>query len=119
EDQRRVDAQLDAEVNVVGQPAGVAQQLPVDVVGLVQKDFDVENAVQRQVGHQHAKADGQQQQRLKLLDDGQVQQHAGHRQHDGVFPAALYQKNLRPAGFPQNLGQVGPKFAHVQPSLHK
>ena len=52
------------------------QQFPVDVLRFVDEDVHMEDTVQRQVGHQHAEADGQQQQRLKLVDNGQVQQHA-------------------------------------------
>ena len=107
EDQRGVNAQLDAQVDVVRHAAGGTQQGPVDVVGLVDEDVHVENAVQRQVGHQHAKADGQKQQRLKLLGNGQVQQHAGHGDHDGILPAALDKEDLCPAGVGKDLTDIG------------
>ena len=42
-----------------------------------------------QVGDQHAEGDGNQQQRLKLLDNAQIQQHAGHGDHDEAFPVAV------------------------------
>ena len=35
----------------------------------------------RQVGEQHAEGDGEQQQRLELLHDRQIQQHAGDEDH--------------------------------------
>lgn len=112
EDQRRVNAQLDAQVDVVHHAAGVAQHFPVDVVGLIEENLDVEDAVQGQVGHEHAEADGQQQQRFELLDDGQVQQHAGNRQHDGVFPAAVGEENLCPAGIGENFRNIGDNRTH-------
>ena len=77
------------------------------MVCLIDEDVHVEDAVQGQVGHQHTKADGQQQQRLELLDDGQIQQHAGHGEHDGVLPAALGEEDLCPAGLGKNLRDVG------------
>ena len=89
------------------------------MVGGVDKDVHVEDAVEGQVGHQHTEADGQQQQRLKLLDDGQIQQHAGHCQHDGVLPAALGEEDLCPAGLCKNLCNVGKNSTHFRTSLHK
>ena len=42
-----------------------------------------------QVGQHHTKSDGQQQQRLKTLNDGAVQQHKGNEQHDTLLPAQI------------------------------
>ena len=78
----------------------------------VDEDVHMEDAVQRQVGHQHAEADGQQQQRLKLVDNGQVQQHAGHADHDGILPAALGKEDLRPTGVGKDLSDVGKNCSH-------
>ena len=44
-----------------------------------------------QVGQQHAEGDGQQQQGLELLDDGQVEQHAGDENHHQRLPVAREQ----------------------------
>ena len=107
EDQRGVNAQLDTQINVVRHAAGGTQQRPVDVVGFVDEDVHVEDAVQGQVGHQHTKADGQQQQGFKLLGDGEVQQHASHDDHNGVFPAAFDKEDLRPAGVGKDLADIG------------
>ena len=43
----------------------------------------------RDVGEQHAKSDRQQQQRLKLLDNCQVEQNAGDNQHHCLLPADI------------------------------
>ena len=43
----------------------------------------------RQVGQHHTKSDGQQQQRLKTLYNGAVQQHKGNEQHDALLPAEI------------------------------
>ena len=75
-------------------PAGGTEQLPVDMIRLVDEDIHMEDAVEGQVGHQHTEADGQQQQRLKLLDDGQIQQHAGDAQHDEAAPVAVLGKEV-------------------------
>ena len=58
---------------------GAAKQLPLHMP--VGEEHLVVHPGAGQVGQQHAKGDRQQQQGLKLLDDGQVQQHAGHHQH--------------------------------------
>ena len=42
-----------------------------------------------QVGKHHTESDGQQQQRLKSLNDGAVQQHKGDEQHDTLLPAQI------------------------------
>ena len=45
------------------------------------EDVHMEDAVQRQVGHQHAEADGQQQQRLEALLDCQEHKYKGNQDH--------------------------------------
>ncbi len=78
-----IDAQLDTQVEVVKQAAVAGAQLgPVDdpagkILGMI-------HARAGQVGEQHAKGNGQQQQGLELFDDGQVQQHAGNENHHQV-----------------------------------
>ena len=47
------------------------------------------NAGIGQVGQHHTKSDGQQQQRLKALYDGAIQQHKGNEQHDALLPAQI------------------------------
>ena len=81
EDQAGVDAQLDAEIEVVEKTTvfGICQNGPVDVAALV--DLRVVEFRARQVGEQHAEGDGEQQQRLELLHDRQIQQHAGDEDH--------------------------------------
>ena len=59
---------------------GAAKQLPLHMT--IGKEHLVEHARARQVCKQHAKGDGQQQQRLKLFDNRKVQQHAGNHQHN-------------------------------------
>ena len=56
------------------------------------------------VGEQDAEGDAHQQQRLELLADAQVQQQAGHGDHDQVFPAAVG-KEPGKAGLGGQLGQ--------------
>ena len=46
----------------------------------------IEGAAHRQVGQEHTKCDGQEQQGLKLFDDGQIQQHEGDEDHHAVLP---------------------------------
>ena len=44
----------------------------------------IHQACQRQVCQQHAEGDRDQKQRLKLLDDGKVEQEAGDSDHDQI-----------------------------------
>jgi hypothetical protein len=45
--------------------------------------------VLRQVGHERAEADGDEEQRLELAGDGQPEQQAGHRDHDELAPGRV------------------------------
>ena len=56
------------------------------------------------IGEQHAEGDAHQQQRLELLADAQVEQHAGQGDHDQVFPAARREEPGK-AGLGGQLGQ--------------
>ena len=56
------------------------------------------------IGQQSAEGDAHQQQRLELLADAQVQQYAGHGDHDQVFPAAVHEEPGK-AGLVHQLGQ--------------
>ena len=150
EDERRVDAQLDALIEVVEQSAvGVGHLIDIveqrfaarnghvitglDRVGKRgeelavhleeflgdQRDFLailtgvlggfrqrgevvvgrlVHEAAQRQVGQQHAKGNGQKQQRLKALDDGKVEQHEGDEDHHVLLPVAIGKAGGLPNG---------------------
>ena len=48
------------------------------------------------VGEQTAKGDAHQQQGFKLFDNAQIQQHAGHADHDEVFPASVGKETREP-----------------------
>ena len=50
------------------------------------KEFRVIHACTRQVRKYHTERYGQQQQRLILLDNGQIEQHTGYDQHDDETP---------------------------------
>ena len=58
---------------------GIGQHGPVHVAFRI--DVRVIEPRARQVGEQHAEGDGEQQQRLELLHDRQIQQHAGDADH--------------------------------------
>ena len=123
EDQAGVDAQLDAQIQHVDEAHGdglshgdavehrfgnagslhlgdklrrdgiAAEQIPVDV-SAGEQDLVIHLRA-GQVGHQHADGDRHQQQRLKLLDDAQKQQHDGHHDHDGAFPVIALEKLVK------------------------
>ena len=126
EDQGRVDAQLDALVQVVQQAAvgglhgvahltggrvhahhhvgdvlaqGLGRSQRLRLAGVEGEGRMAHHARSGQVGQQHAEGYGQQQQRLELLHDRQVQQEAGHGDHHVVAPVA--------AGAVQALGKAG------------
>ena len=93
ENQAGINAQLDAEIQVVDQAgrdgAAVGQSRsaecrPVDVPSV--KQFAVEHVGAGQVGQQHAEGDRQQQQRLELFDNGQIGQETGNREHNQRLP---------------------------------
>ena len=88
EDQRRINTQLNAHVEHIAQAAVVQDVNPGGVqqnfVAHTNKVLHVDDVAAGQVGQDHTKRDGQQQQRLKAADDGQVQQEAAHHQHNDV-----------------------------------
>ena len=89
EDQRRVDAQLDAHVKHVSQTAVVQDLDPHGVLQTVTNEvLHVNDAAAGEVGQDHAEGHGQQDQRLKLFDDSEVEQEAAYADHHCVQPAA-------------------------------
>ena len=54
----------------------------------------VEHVRTGKVGAQHTERDGQEQQRLKALHDGQIQQDKGNGDHNEAFPVALLTKHI-------------------------
>ena len=69
-----------------------ADEIPVDVAP-GEEDL-VEHIRAGEVGDEHTEGDRHQQQRLKLLYDAQVQQHAGDAQHDEAAPVAVLGKEV-------------------------
>ncbi len=105
EDERREDAQLNALIEVIKQTAVLFDVLITDqqvaivnrntVLAVVRRVGQnlvnrlVHNARQRQVGQQHAECNRHQQKRLKLLNDGQIEQTERNQNHDRALPVAL------------------------------
>ena len=54
---------------------------------LIIPHLGVEQACTGQVGEYHTKGNGEQEQRLILLLDSQIEQHAANGQHDQILPA--------------------------------
>ena len=130
EDQAGVDAQLNAEVEDVQKTeadraadspgckhrlsnAGLchfcqeflrdgrsSEEIPMDM-SAGEEDL-VEHLRAGEVGAQHTEGDGQQQQRLKALYDGQIQQHEGNADHDEALPVAVLTKHIE-AGLLQEI----------------
>lgn len=69
-----------------------ADEVPVDVTP-GEEDL-VEHIRAGEVGDEHTEGDGHQQQRLKLLYDAQIQQHAGDAKHDEAAPVAVLGKEV-------------------------
>ena len=69
-----------------------ADEVPVDVAP-GEEDL-VEHIGTGEVGDEHTEGDGHQQQRLKLLYNAQIQQHAGDAQHDEAAPVAVLGKEV-------------------------
>lgn len=69
-----------------------ADEIPVDVAP-GEEDL-VEHIRAGEVGDEHTEGDRHQQQRLKLLYDAQIQQHAGDAQHDEAAPVAVLGKEV-------------------------
>ena len=105
EDERREDAQLNALIEVIQQAAVLLDILIAHQhIAVVNRDTGlavvrrvgddlvdrlVHNARQRQVRQQHAEGNRHQQQRLKLLDNGQIEQHERDEDHHRALPVAL------------------------------
>lgn len=122
EDQAGVDAELNAEVQNVEQteangaadcPRGKhrigyagfrhlcqeflrdgrsSEEVPMDMSS-GEQDL-VEHVRTGKVGAQHTERDGQEQQRLKALHDGQIQQDKGNGDHDEAFPVAFLTEHI-------------------------
>ena len=87
EDQGRVQAGLDADVEDIQQAAVMDNVREAELardVGV--PELGVIHLGAREVGEQHAEGDTDQQQRLKLLYQPQIQQHAGDRDHQDLTP---------------------------------
>ena len=107
EDQRRIDAQLDALIEIVQQAAvlgifiiDLAADLLHDMSGgsriggvgdLNQADMRRRHDRGIEIDEQHTEGDGQQQQRLILLFDREIDQKAGYRNHHIVLPVKAHQ----------------------------
>jgi hypothetical protein len=74
-----------------------AEEAPVDMAAC--EEFLMEDFAAQQVGQQHTESDGQQEQGLELLDDGQVQQHTGNADHDQRL--GIRQEHEHAGGLPQ------------------
>ena len=83
-DQAGVDAQLDAQVKVVQQARLRDEDVPMDMPS--GKELGVVEIGAGQVRQQHAECDGQQQQRLELMPDSQIEQEEGDADHHDVSP---------------------------------
>ena len=119
EDQRRVDAQLDAHVEHIGQAAVVQDLDPHRVLEAVTDEvLHMEHAAAGQVCQDHAKCHGQQDQGLKLFDNGQVEQKAAHADHHRVQPAARLAEP-RETGALENTDQSIDKLCHIFPPVLK
>ena len=92
EDQARVQAGFHADVEDVQQAAFHQNSTVTDLVGhkLIPQLLVVQTG-SGQVGKQTAESDANQQQRLKLLHDGQIQQHTGDDDHHQILPAAIHE----------------------------
>ena len=108
-----------APVEHIGQTTVVQDLHPHGVFQTVTDEIlHVDNAAAGQVCQDHAECHGQQDQRLKLFDDGQVQQKAAHADHNCVQVAARLAK-LRKAGALENTDQSINKLCHALPPLLK
>ena len=111
ENKAGIYAQLDTDVEDV-QKSAVGQDMPVTVVILaagveefIVPELCVEQVGAREVGEQHAERDGQKQQRLILLDYGQIEQHAGDDQHNQRLPSPFSCEHLCKAGLFAKIAQ--------------
>ena len=85
EDQRRIDAELNAEVKEIEKTAVRDNVLDDDMrVGIlgIDEQFHMEKLCAGQVSKEHARRNGKKQERFKLLLDGKIHQHADDDVHD-------------------------------------
>ena len=111
ENEAGIDAQLDTDVEDV-QKSAVGQYVAVVMVvwtccvqELVVPELCVEQVRTREVGEQHTERDRQKQQRLILLDYGQIEQHAGDDQHNQRLPSPFSCEHLCKAGLFAKIAQ--------------
>ena len=116
EDQRGIDAGLNADIKEV-QQAAVRHDMAVAVIirtGGIKKGFPKFGVVEgvsthadkvAQVRKQTAERNAAEQQRLKLLYDTEIQEHEGDDDHDDILPTAFCCKESREAGFKGQLLQ--------------
>ena len=106
EDQRRINAQLDAKIQHISQPAMVqdlAEHRIQRRVRAFRRDeiLHVDNLAKRKVRQQHAEGDRQKQKRLELLAYGKINQPAGDDNHNQI---ARILHDADKAGFIGNTG---------------
>ena len=83
-DYRRVYSELDSEVYQVEQSAVMQHRAEVDRIS--EEEFGMEQVGTRQICKQHAECYRQQQQGLKLLDNGEIKEHADYHPHGNILP---------------------------------
>ena len=98
EDKAGIDAGLHSNIENI-QKSSLGQYMSVTVIvrtvgieELFVPHLCVEQSCTRQISQNHAKGDGEQQQRLIFLLDGQVQKHATDAQHHQVLPSCSYKE---------------------------
>ena len=84
EDQTGIDAELDTQIEVVEQAGIRHEDVPMHMSALEERRV-VEVRI-GQVREQHTERDGQQQQRLELMLDGQIEQQERHADHRHIAP---------------------------------
>ena len=105
EDQTGIDTELDTQVEVVEQSGIGDEDVPVHMtageeLGMVEVGI-------RKVREQHAEGDGEQQQRLELVLDGQVEQEEGNQDHGRASPAQVGEET-RDSGGTREITQAVP-----------
>ena len=83
-DYRRVDSELDSEIYQIEQSSVMQHRSEVDRIS--EKELGMEQVGTRQVCKQHAECYRQQQQRLELLDNGEIEEHADYHPHGDILP---------------------------------
>jgi len=90
EDKAGVYAELHAQVEVVQQSGLRHEDVPMDVPS--GEELSVIEIGSGEIRQQHAERDGQQQQRLELMFDGQIEQEESHADHDQASPPHVGEK---------------------------